>query len=249
MQNIEIPNYENRSPVIAHYNPSQYTATVMNKVPSKVHTLPHYATRIILILLPSSQWRELFIIMDIIIRSTSDMCPYLYHHYTVELKLTLMESFTFTEYLFMEQRYIRILPKSGITRLGHVQMLVNSLHPLPQINIGLGCQHICEASVRLNCYSYRTECYSGIRVSWAPPPPPPPPSLPLSYFKFDELITERDNGGGGGAGYLVHVFKSLSYPWPLYVRIVSFFIFTQCLTYSTPYEHSALIISDRHRPP
>ena len=135
VHNIEISNYETRSPIIAHYDPSQYIANVLNKVPSIVHTLPHYATRITLKLLPSSQCRELFIKMEIIIRSTSDMYPYLYHHYTVELKLTLLESFTFTEYLFMERRFIRILPKSVLTCNGHVQLIVNPLHPLPQINI------------------------------------------------------------------------------------------------------------------
>ena len=133
LHNIVIPKEQTISPIIAHFDPSQYIANTMKKVTSWVHSMPHYDTTITLTLLQNSQCPELSLTMDNIIRSTSDLYPYSYHHFIIELTLTPMRSFTFTEYLLMEQRYIRILPQSLLTCDGLVQLKLDPFNIIPQI--------------------------------------------------------------------------------------------------------------------
>ena len=134
VHNVAISNRP-ESVVIAHFDPSQYLLNTMDIVPSWAYSIPSYATIISLKSVQSSDCNASLIIMDIIIRSTSDIYPHLYHHYTFEIDLSQRETFTYTEYLLMEQRYIRILPHSALTCDGLVQLKINPQAPLPRLNI------------------------------------------------------------------------------------------------------------------
>ena len=135
LHNIVISNQRELSLVVAHFEPSQYLFNTMDKVPSWVYSMPYYATTITLTLLSSSDFQEEAIITtDIIIRSTNDLYPYLYHRFTLQLNFTLSRTFTFTDYLLMEQRYIRILPHSSPASDGLVQLKINPQEALPQFN-------------------------------------------------------------------------------------------------------------------
>ena len=131
---ILISNEQEHSVVIAHFDPSQYLLNTMGKVPSFVNSVPNYATTITLVSLLSSDCNVTLVTMDVIIRSTSDLFPYFYHRFSMQLDLTLMRTFTFTEYLLMEQRYIRILPYQPLACDGFVQLKINPQQPLPELN-------------------------------------------------------------------------------------------------------------------
>ena len=132
--NVAISNVQRKASVIAHFDSSQYIANTRNKVPSRVYLVSQYSTAISISFLATSSCSAMPLTMDIITRSTSDLYPYFYHHFALKLNLTMKQSFTFTEYLLMEQRYIRILPQQGLRCDGYIQLKINPMHPLPQMN-------------------------------------------------------------------------------------------------------------------
>ena len=122
----------NSSHVIAHYNPSQYIINRMNYFAKQIYSMEKYATQTSLIAFMKEPCQHINITMDIIQRSTGDIYGYAFHHFVYHLTLKPNSEFTFTDYLLIEQRFIRFYLQSEVKcDAGDFVLLnINPTHPL-----------------------------------------------------------------------------------------------------------------------